>query len=439
MVQGLLERVLNDESLNACFDRAVDKQYTRDLLFSSLFKLMSLTVTKVFPSINSAYQSSEVDIDVSITSVYNKLNGLEPDITATLVHDTAMDFKRITKDLKGENNPWLPGFQVKMLDGNCIEATEHRLKVLRDTPSAPLPGKLLVIYTPENEIATDVIPCEDGHAQERSLLHRVREKVNKNDVFIMDRNFCVLSHLLGIANRSAYFICRRHQQVPYEVIGKPIKVSDTDTGQVFEQWIKVEDDQLKTRRWRLITIRLKQATRDGDKELSLITNLPKSVAKASQTAEFYRKRWSIETMFQKLESYLDSEINTLAYPKAALFGFSVAVIAYNTLAVVKAALHSVHGAEKIENEVSGYYIAGEISRTYEGMNVAIPRENWMIFQSISEQQFISILRELAGNVVLKKYKKHKRGPKKIKPKLKPIKNQPHVSTAKLLNMAKKSP
>ncbi|WP_353618612.1 transposase [Spartinivicinus marinus] len=66
--------------------------------------------------------------------------------------------------------------------------------------------------------------------------------------------------------------------------------------------------------------------------------MPKSVTKASQIAEFYRKRWSIETMFQKLESYLNSEINTLAYPKAALFCFCVAVIAYNVLAVVKAAL-----------------------------------------------------------------------------------------------------
>ncbi|MCX4028839.1 hypothetical protein H0A36_27210 [Endozoicomonas sp. SM1973] len=131
MVQALLERVFNPENLNACFDRAIDKQYTRDLLFSSLFDLMSLTVTKVFPSINSAYQSSKDKIRVSITSVYNKLNGLEPEVAAALVHDTAMDFKSLAEGLKGENKPWLPGFQVKMLDGNCIEATEHRLKVLR--------------------------------------------------------------------------------------------------------------------------------------------------------------------------------------------------------------------------------------------------------------------------------------------------------------------
>ena len=39
----------------------------------------------------------------------------------------------------------------------------------------------------------------------------------------------------------------------------------------------------------------------------------------------YRKRWTIETMFQELEAHLYFEINTLGYPKADLFGFCVAL------------------------------------------------------------------------------------------------------------------
>lgn len=53
-------------------------------------------------------------------------------------------------------------------------------------------------------------------------------------------------------------------------------------------------------------------------------------------------------MFQELEAHLQSEINTLGYPQAALFGFCVALIAYNVMAVVKAALRQVHGEEKSE-------------------------------------------------------------------------------------------
>ena len=55
MVRALLERVLTSEKLALCFERVTEKQYTRELLFSSIFELMSLVVTKTFPSINAAY------------------------------------------------------------------------------------------------------------------------------------------------------------------------------------------------------------------------------------------------------------------------------------------------------------------------------------------------------------------------------------------------
>ena len=62
----------------------------------------------------------------------------------------------------------------------------------------------------------------------------------------------------------------------------------------------------------------------------------------------------------------------MGYPKAALFGFCLALVAYNVLAVVLAALRGVHGEETVEEEVSLYYIANEISTTYHGMMIAIP-------------------------------------------------------------------
>ena len=85
MARALLERVLTTERLNICFEAAAERQYTRDLLFSSLFELMSLVVLKVFPSVNSAYQAEKANIGVSIASVYNKLNSLEENIPARLM------------------------------------------------------------------------------------------------------------------------------------------------------------------------------------------------------------------------------------------------------------------------------------------------------------------------------------------------------------------
>ena len=75
-------------------------------------------------------------------------------------------------------------------------------------------------------------------------------------------------------------------------------------------------------------------------------------------AGLYRKRWKIETLFQVLESTLESEQTRLGYPKAGLFAFCVSLVAYNVLAVVRAALRTVHGREVVEEKVSTYYLIG---------------------------------------------------------------------------------
>ena len=439
MARALLEKVLTTERLNICFDAVAEKQYTRSLLFSSLFELMSLVVMKVFPSVNAAYQAEKGNIGVSIASVYNKLNSLEGKIPAALVRDTGQELSQLVEEMEGACEPLLPGYRVKMLDGNCLAGTQHRLKVLRDKSAGALPGKSLVIYDPRLEMAIDVILCEDGHAQERSLLTQVQDRVEAKDAFVMDRNFCVRSHLFSIEDQGAYFAARHHKQMPYQPVSELEEIGKTETGSVYQQWIEVTGEGGRVSTWRAITVQLKKKTRDGDTELVIITNLPTSAADAIAIAEIYRKRWTIETMFQELEAHLKSEMNTLGYPQAALFGFCVALIAYNVLAVIKAALRRVHGEEKIKNEVSGYYIAGEISRTHEGMEIAIEEEQWCEFQTLTQKMFVAVLLELAKNVQLSLYKKHKRGPKKAQPARIFDKNEPHVSTARLLLRAKNSP
>ena len=110
----------------------------------------------------------------------------------------------------------------------------------------------------------------------------------------------------------------------------------------------------------------------------------------------------------------------------------MALVAYNVLAVVKAALRSRHGENKIAHEVSGYYLAGHLGRTYDGMMIAVPEKHWGIFLRMSAETFHRTLLQLAKKVNLAKFKKHPRGPKKPLPKRSRDPKQPHVSTARLL-------
>jgi hypothetical protein len=170
MLRGVLERTLNAPWLDAWFERTAQSQYTRELLFSTVFGLMVQVVCGVRRAMSAAYQAQAHEIPVSIQSVYNKLKGIETQTSAHLVRDAALEAAALIEELGGARPALLPGYRVRILDGNCLGASEHRLKELRGIGGGALPGKSLVVYDPALEVATEVFPCEDGYAQERALL-----------------------------------------------------------------------------------------------------------------------------------------------------------------------------------------------------------------------------------------------------------------------------
>ena len=256
--------------------------------------------------------------------------------------------------------------------------------------------------------------------------------VEPDDLWIADRNFCTVDFLSGIAARGGCFVVRQHGQLKGTLIGARQSKGAIDTGKVYEQKIGLVNAQGDTVLLRRITVVLHEPTRDGDTEIHVLSNVPMRKASAQKLAESYGKRWTIETMFQELTETLTCEVNALGYPKAALFGFCLALMAYNAVAVMKAALRAVYGHETVHQGISAYYLALEISQTYDGMMVAIPSPHWSIFRSMNAQQLADVLQELAAHVNLRRYKKHPRGPKKKPTQRTAYKNGDHVSTAKIM-------
>jgi IS4 transposase len=432
MARGVLENLLNPEKIDELFERTAEVQYTRELTFSALVDLMGQVVLGVQPSVHAAYQAQAEKIGVSDQAVYDKLNRVELGVSAELVRDSARQATPVIRALRATLPPFLKGYRTRLLDGNHLSATDRRIEELRTTWAAPLPGKILVVLEQELMLASEVFLCEDGHAQERSLLEEVLSSVGQDELWIADRNFCTIQFLTGIASRLSRFVIRQHGTLKGELIGARKARGKTATGRVYEQDMRIVDADGKTLTLRRITVKLKEATRDGDTEIHLLTNLPVKDASATKVAELYSKRWTIETMFQELTETLTCEMNTLGYPKAALFGFCLALMAYHAVSVIKAALRAVHGRETVAKEVSGYYLSLEISQAYDGMMVAIPARHWRVFRTLSSTELARVLKELASNIKLRRYQKHPRGPKKPPAKKSKYKNGGHVSTAKLL-------
>jgi hypothetical protein len=329
----------------------------------------------------------------------------------------------------------LPGWRVRIVDGNHLPASEKRIAPLRGFRGAALPGHSLVVYDPDVDLVIDMVPCEDGHASELGLLPAALASATKGELWMGDRNFCTAPAIRLATARGAAVLFREHSARPHPTsTGPRNKVGRVATGVVYEESVELpatkEGPALAMRRIELV---LDTPTTDGDTVIRLLTTLPKRV-KGTVAAQTYRERWSIEGLFGRLEAALKSEIRTLGQPRAALLAFGTAVVAYNVLAVIQAAIAAAHDLEAVGIAVSTFYVADDVRTDYRGMLIAIPAERWAKFDDLSPAALARRLVAVAANLDPRTVRKHPRAPKpKVERGYAPRgKVQRHVSTAKVL-------
>jgi hypothetical protein len=432
-----LEFLLRPQHLDELFREQARAQYERKLLFGVLTNLLADVVLRQQPSVLAAYKKYRRHrlLDVSDEAVYQKLRRTELPLLEALVRDTARRARSLLAALHGGLRPaWLPGYRCRILDGNHLTGTQHRLDALAHTWAAALPGKALVVLDQESQLVEEVVLCPDGHAQERSLLERVFPLIAANDVWIADRNFCTRELLREIGRRDAYFVIRQHGNFGGQGDGARQYAGRTSTGRVYEEaWAVGAEEQART--YRRITIELDKPTTDGDTQIHILSNLPPAVS-ALVIAELYGQRWGIEGRFGEVATTLNAEPKTLAYPQAALFAFCLGLVASNAVAVLKGAVASAHGAPAWDM-LSAYYLVLEMQQTAAGMAIAVGEEEWQGLGRAEVAAVAAWLMQTAAGIDWSYYKKSPRGPKKKKPPARQeYQNGGHVSTHKVLQERK---
>ena len=437
MTRLTLERLFLPERLDALFTEVAERQYQKEVLFSQVVELMMAVVLRVDSSVHAAYRKRREALSVSDQAIYDKLQCMELGVSAALVADSAMQAGAAIDAMEARLPSWLPGFRIRVLDGNLLSKTQRRVKELRETWAAGLPGRALAVYDQQQDLVTDVFLNPDAYDNERVMLDDVLQSVRVGDLWIADRNFCTLKFLFGIEAAQARFVIRQHGSLVGRLLGARKYRGRTDTGRVYEQELELCHGG-RTNVVRRVTLVLDQSTRDGDTEIHVLSNLRPKEATAVQIAELYRRRWSIEGRFYELAQTLNGEPNNLGYPKAALFAFCLALVASNAMALIRASLRQVHGNEAVE-EMSRYYIANEVRETYVGMMVALPPSKWVKFQRLSVAELAELLCEIATHVRPDRYRKARRGPKRPPTPKDQYKNGGHVSTQRLIEQRRKPP
>ncbi len=342
----------------------------------------------------------------------------------------------------------LPGWRLRVLDGNHLPASEKRLAPLRGHRGAALPGQALVVYDPDSGLVTDLVAGEDAHQNERASVAPLLASAQAGQLWIADRQFCTRAILQGWDAVHAGFVVREHAGHP-RLLGHGgwRECGRTETGQVREQAIEVAgatsplSASLTSRRgiasrWRRIELALDRPTEAGETAIRLWSNLPEEIS-AGQIAALYRTRWRIEGMFQRLESVLHSEIRSLGHPRAALLGFAAAVLAYNVLALLQRCVEQAHSERTPPPEVSTYHLAVHVRGGYEGMLIALPPEQWPSYEG-NPTALAERLLQLARNINPRQVATSKREPKITKPKnyVEGAIARTHVSTARVLAQAR---
>jgi hypothetical protein len=235
MVRAIMERIFAPEALDQLFEETAERQYTQELLFSTVVGLMSLVVCGMYPSVSAAYKGFEKVVGVSKVALYAKINGLEPKVSQALVRYSSEQLLAVRSEFPAAHQTLLAGYDVRIMDGNHLGGTEHRLEVLRADAAGALPGQAIAVLDPQTEMVVDVFPEEDAHAQERSLLPWVLQQVKAKQLWIADRNFCTLDFVTGIHKRQGSFIIREHQQIGWTEVTPLQLMGQNKSGQVFER------------------------------------------------------------------------------------------------------------------------------------------------------------------------------------------------------------
>ena len=139
MARVALERAIDPVWVDQVFEDHRQRQYPRELLFSTVVELVTLVSLGLRPSLHAAAKKAE-QLPVSVAALYEKVNRTEPALMRALVSGSAQRLAPVVDAMEPEAS--LPGWQLRVLDGNhcpparsawgpCGDSAQRRCLVTR--------------------------------------------------------------------------------------------------------------------------------------------------------------------------------------------------------------------------------------------------------------------------------------------------------------------
>lgn len=419
----LLNYATEEAFLDDVFQRYRGRAFERELRFPVFVHLIADALLGHRGSAHQTFLQSQQEntLSTSVQAVYNRLATLPIQVSLGFFAEAAARLAAVSGCPVDPLPVSLVHFWATAVDGKKLKYVQKRLKPLRGLKGNVLGGKILVAQDMATLQTIAVQADVDGEAADNplvpGLLARVRAaSQGKPILWVEDRGFCDFKTLHLLSEGSDAFLVRHHKKCGFHLDPTiPTRTGIDDVGRTFrEEWGWIGAAENKNRvRVRKITVE-----RPGAEPLTLLTSLMDADRyPAFDLLILYRRRWGIETMFQKIVQTFNLRNLIGGTAEATIFQAVFCMLLYNITLIVRD--HVAAGAQQVPKTVSLDLLFGDmVDELTAWMKVITPALTLAVLSAtivMGPEEFKRYLeRKLAGvwTARMAKAKTTKRAPKK---------------------------
>jgi hypothetical protein len=281
-------------------------------------------------------------LEATVEAAYKKLGRLPVAVSTALLEGASARVRQLFPQGCQETAlaDSLACFTGIVIDGKATKKIPHRLKPLRaSTVGGLVGGRGLVAYHLQSGLVLGMEAHEDGDANETPWVPRLVEKVRAGNpgprLWTGDRQFSYPTSLVEFSRGDDAFLVRYSKAIPFfrDEDRKLRQGKDAD-GRVYEEewgWLGVAKHPQRC------YVRRVTVQRGAKDAIIVVTSLLDADRyPAVDLLETYRKRTSIEYVFERITEVFALRRLIGTTPRATLFQLSLCLILYNVLQLVRA-------------------------------------------------------------------------------------------------------
>ena len=345
-VLRLLQHALPDADLQRLYDDHRGQSYQDVLRFDTFFHLIRDALLHRGDSAHQHFRKARRDgvLPVTIEAVYGKLRRVPPGVSQALLAEGTRRLAAVSSGAVDPLPPSVAGMEVLAFDGKQIKHVPKRLKALRNLWGKLSGGKLLVVQDVATRMAVAFAADADGLVADNTLVEgavaQVRQRPSDRPrLWVGDRLFGNLVETTRFHAAGEFYLLRYHSKTSFAPdSSREMRKGVTADGLAWHEewgWYGRASDGRRQYVRRIHLATGKTTPKGKPDHFSVVTNLLDADAyPAADLLATYRRRWSIESLFQEVTDvfHLKDLIGTT--PQAMIFQASLVLLLSNALRVL---------------------------------------------------------------------------------------------------------